>query len=159
MDVFYLLRWLHVVAATVLLGTGTGIAFFMLAGHRSGNAQIIAHTASVVVVADYLFTASALVLLPVTGLLLALLMGWPLGQGWLLASIGLYLLAGAFWLPVIRIQTRMRDLARGAVAANQPLPASYHRLFQTWALLGIPALLAVLLVLWLMVARPSLAFI
>lgn len=159
MDVFYLLRWLHVIGATVLLGTGAGIAFFMLAAHRSGNAQVVAHTASVVVVADYLFTASAIVLQPVTGVLLALQMGWPLGQGWLLASIGLYVLTGAFWLPVVRIQIQMRDLARSAVAANQPLPASYQRLFRSWVSLGIPAFLAVLLILWLMVARPSLAFI
>jgi len=159
MDVFYLLRWLHIIGATVLLGTGAGIAFFMLASHRTGNAQFIAHTASVVVVADYLFTASAVVLQPVTGVLLALQMGWPLGQGWLLASIGLYLLTGACWLPVVRMQTRMRDLARNAAAANQPLPASYQHLFRTWVLLGIPAFLAMLVILWLMVARPSLVFI
>lgn len=158
-DVFYLLRWLHIVGATVLLGTGAGIAFFMLASHRSGNPQLIAHTASTVVVADYVFTATAIVLQPVTGVLLSLQMGWPLGQGWLLLSIGLYFFTGLCWLPVIRIQTQLRDLARGAVAANQPLPALYHRLFRWWVLLGIPAFLAVLVILWLMVARPSLGFI
>ncbi|MEE8306302.1 MAG: DUF2269 domain-containing protein [Gammaproteobacteria bacterium] len=159
MDVFYLLRWLHIIGGTVLLGTGAGIAFFMLLSHRTGNPHIVAHTASVVVVADYVFTASAVVLQPVTGVLLALQMGWPLGQGWLLASIGLYVLTGACWLPVVRIQIHMRDLARGAVAANTPLPASYYRLFRSWVLLGIPAFVAVLLILWLMVARPSLVFI
>lgn len=158
MDVFNLLRWLHVLGASVLLGTGAGIAFFMLLSHRTGNPRIIAHTASVVVIADYVFTASAVLLLPVTGVLLAWQMGWPLGQGWLLASIGLYLLTGACWLPVVKIQIRLRDLARSAVVGNAPLPDSYHRLFRSWVLLGIPAFAAVLLILWLMVARPSLAF-
>ena len=45
------LRWLHVIGATVLLGTGAGIAFFMFMAHRTRNVALIAHTAGVVVVA------------------------------------------------------------------------------------------------------------
>jgi uncharacterized membrane protein len=159
MELFDLLRWLHTIGATVLLGTGAGIAFFMLLSHRSGDPQLIAHTASVVVIADYCFTTSAVVLQPITGVLLALQMGWPLTQGWLLGSIILYFLTGAFWLPVIQIQIKMRDLARQAAANSTPLPDQYHRLFQRWVILGIPAFVTVLIILWLMVARPSLRFI
>ncbi len=159
MELFDLLRWLHIIGATVLGGTGAGIAFFMLSSHRSGNPQLIAHTASIVVIADYCFTTSAVVLQPITGVLLALQMGWPLTQGWLLGSIILYFFTGAFWLPVIQIQIKMRDLARQAAAANVPLPTAYHQLFQRWVMLGIPAFITVLVILWLMVARPRLGFI
>ena len=34
-----LLRWLYVIGATVLLGTGSGIAFFMWMAHRTGDAR------------------------------------------------------------------------------------------------------------------------
>ncbi len=147
-------RWLHVLGATVLLGTGAGIAFFMVMAHRTGDARLVAHTASVVVVADWVFTASAVVLQPITGVMLALAIGWPLTEGWILLSLALYALTGAFWLPVVWMQHRMRDLARSAARAGEPLPEAYHRLYRAWFLCGFPAFLAVLGVIWLMTAKP-----
>jgi uncharacterized membrane protein len=107
-----LLRWLHVIGAAVLLGTGAGIAFFMLMAHRTGDPAVIAHVAGTVVVADFLFTATAVILQPVTGLLLAEAVGWPLRTPWIVASLVLYVATGLCWLPVVWIQWRMRDLAR-----------------------------------------------
>jgi uncharacterized membrane protein len=150
------LRWLHVIGAAVLLGTGAGITFFMLMAHHTGKPALIAHTASIVVVADFIFTASAVVLQPVTGLLLASLVGWKLTQGWLALSLGLYVVTGLCWLPVIWIQIRFRDLARQAEREGSALPEVYYRLFNRWILLGIPAFLSVLAIVALMVAKPSL---
>ncbi len=155
MDPELILRWLHVIGATVLLGTGAGIAFFMLMAHRTGEPLLIAHTASVVVIADLLFTATAVVAQPVTGYLLAREIGWDLTEPWVLLSLGLYLVTGAFWLPVVWIQTRLRDLARAAAAEDHPLPPRYHRLFRIWFLCGFPAFASVLAILWLMLARPA----
>lgn len=159
MDLDLILRVLHVIGACVLLGTGAGIAFFMLMAHRSKDPHIIAHTASVVVLADLLFTASAVVVQPITGALLAWRLGWDLTEGWLLVSLGLYVLTGAFWLPVVWIQIRLRDLARQAVTTNAPLPAVYFRLFAFWFACGIPAFISVLCILWLMLARPDLVLL
>ncbi len=152
----FILRWLHVGGATVLLGTGAGIAFFMLMAHRTKDPALIAHTASIVVIADALFTATAVILQPVTGILLAWRVGWALGEGWIVLSLVLYVITGAFWLPVVWIQMRLRDLARSAHADNAPLPERYHRLFRIWFASGIPAFLSVLAILWLMIARPAL---
>ena len=110
---------------------------------------------SVVVLADLVFTASAVIVQPITGYLLAQRIGWPLGQGWLSASLLLYVVTGLCWLPVVWIQVRLRDLARAAARANTPLPAQYHRLFKIWFVLGFPAFAAVLTILWLMVAKPQ----
>ncbi|QAX30550.1 DUF2269 family protein [Leisingera sp. NJS204] len=156
MDVDLILRWLHVIGACVLLGTGAGIAFFMLMAHRTFDARLIAHTAGVVVLADLLFTATAVIAQPVTGGLLAWRLGWPFSEGWLALSLGLYVLTGAFWLPVIWIQLKLRDLARAAAAAGEELPGRYHRLFAIWFFCGIPAFAAVLAIIWLMLARPDL---
>lgn len=149
------LRWTHVIGAAVLLGTGAGIAFFMLMAHRTGDTKLIAHTAAIVVIADWLFTATAVIAQPITGIALAHLVGWPLTESWVIASLALYGLTGAFWLPVVWIQAKMRDLAREAAATSAPLPDRYHRLFRIWFLCGIPAFLAVLAILWLMIARPA----
>lgn len=149
------LRWLHVVGAAVLLGTGAGIAFFMVMAHRTGKPALVAHTATIVVVADLAFIATAVVLQPATGLALAYLAGWQLTQGWLVASLALYVFTGLCWLPVVWIQVRMRDLARDADQEGTALPEAYHRLFARWLALGVPAFVSVLAIVWLMVAKPA----
>jgi uncharacterized membrane protein len=155
MSLFLVLKTLHILGAAVLLGTGAGIAFFMLMAHRTGDPKLIAHTAGVVVIADALFTATAVVLQPVTGALLASQVGYPMFTGWLLASLVLYVFVGLLWLPVVWIQLRMRDLARDAVASNTPLPPAYHRLWRLWFACGVPAFAAVIAIVWLMTAKPG----
>ena len=155
MTEYFILKFLHVIGATVLLGTGAGIAFFMLMAHRTGDTAIIAGVTRIVVIADYVFTATAVVVQPITGILLARTVGYPLTEGWILASIALYLFTGAFWLPVVWMQSRMRNLARIAANAGTPLPAEYHRLFRWWFAFGFPAFAAVLAIFWLMIARPD----
>jgi uncharacterized membrane protein len=149
------LKFLHIVGTAVLLGTGAGIAFFMLVAHRTGNAAIIAAVARMVVTADFVFTATAVVVQPVTGLLLIYAVGYSLFDGWIVLSILLYLVTGAFWIPVVFMQMRMRDLAAQAARTGAPLPAAYHRLFRTWFAFGFPAFGAVLIIIWLMIARPQ----
>ena len=155
MTQYFILKFLHVIGATALLGTGAGIAFFMFMANRTGDAATVAATARIVVVADYVFTATAVVAQPITGLLLARTVGYSLSEGWIVASIALYLLTGAFWLPVVWMQARMRSLAAGAVAAGEPLPPLYHRFYRWWFAFGFPAFLAVLAIFWLMIARPE----
>jgi uncharacterized membrane protein len=144
------------VGATVILGTGSGIAFFMLMAHRSGDVRFIANTARLVVIADILFTATAVALQPVTGWLLMRQAGLDLSQQWIGASLILYLVAGTFWLPVVWIQARVRDLARAAADSGAPLSAAYYRLFRIWFWFGFPGFGAVLAILYLMIAKPVL---
>jgi uncharacterized membrane protein len=155
MEAETLYRFAHVIGACVLLGTGAGIAFFMLMAHRTRNAALIAHVASIVVIADTIFTATAAIAQPVTGLLLAHAVGWPLSEGWIVLSIALYVFVGCVWLPVVWIQIRMRDLAREAAATDAPLPPRYDRLFRIWFAFGFPAFAAMLAIIWLMLTRPA----
>ena len=149
------LKYLHVLGATVILGTGTGIAFFMLMAHLSGDAAFIARTAATVVLADIVFTAAAVVAQPVTGYLLLRSDGLSPTEPWVMTSLALYAVAGAFWLPVVWIQVRMRDLARAAAASGGALPTGYHRLFHIWFAFGIPGFGSVMAIVWLMIAKPS----
>lgn len=157
MDWVLILRWLHVLGACVLLGTGAGIAFFMLMAHRTGDARFIAGTARTVVLADWLFTASAVIIQPVTGYFLARSIGWSMREGWIALSLALYVMTGALWLPVVWMQMRMGKLASQAAATGAPLPATYHRLFKFWFACGLAAFGAVLAIIWLMLARPSIS--
>jgi uncharacterized membrane protein len=152
---FFLVKMLHVIGAAVLLGTGAGIAFFMLMAHLRGDPHEVAGVARTVVLADLLFTASAVVLQPLTGITLAWMGGYSLWDGWIAISIILYFVTGAFWLPVVWMQMKMRDLAIAAVGAGRPLPETYHRFFWWWFAFGFPAFGAVVAIFWLMIARPQ----
>lgn len=150
------LLYLHVIGAAVLLGTGAGIAFFMVVSNRARDPALVAHVAAIVVLADTLFTATAAIAQPVTGYFLARAAGWPLTEGWVALSLILYLGVGGFWLPVVFMQVRMRNLARSARDAGRPLPEAYHRLYRWWFAFGFPAFAGVLVILWLMLAKPAL---
>lgn len=145
----------HVVGACVLLGTGAGIAFFMLVSHRSGDPALVAHVAGIVVLADTVFTATAALAQPISGYALVRLTGWPLTEGWVAVSLVLYVAVGALWLPVVWMQVVMRRLAAGARDAGTPLPPRYHALLRAWVAFGVPAFAMVLAIVWLMLTKPA----
>ncbi|TPL21137.1 DUF2269 family protein [Mesorhizobium sp. B2-4-9] len=151
---YFVVKYLHVIGAAVLLGTGAGIAFFMLLAHRTGNAATIAAVARIVVVADFLFTATAVVAQPITGVALAWQAGYSLREGWIVLSIVLYVVTGLFWLPVVWMQMEMRNPAARAATSGDPPPERYNKLFRLWFVFGFPAFAAVLAIFWLMITRP-----
>ncbi len=154
MTVYFVVKYLHVLGAIVILGTGSGIAFFMLMAHLSRDASFIARTASAVVLADLMFTLSAVIAQPVTGGILMMLSSTSITEGWLVTSLVLYAVAGLFWVPVIFMQMEMRDLARVAAEKGQPLPPRYLVLFRRWLVFGIPGFGSVMMILYLMIAKP-----
>ena len=155
MTLIAILKWIHIIGAAVLLGTGASIAFFMFMANRTKNAALVAHTASIVGIADVVFTTTAVIIQPITGTILAYLIGWSLGEGWILLSILLYVVTGLCWLPVVWIQLKMRNLARVAQTTNTELPTTYYKLCNLWFILGFPAFVSVLAIFWLMVAKPQ----
>ena len=155
MTAYLLIKMVHILSGAVLFGTGAGIAFFMLRAHATKDPRTVASVGRIVVLADFVFTASAVVVQPISGLGLIHLQGWSLTSPWLLAAYGLYVLIGVCWLPVVWIQYRMMKLAEQAAGQGAPLPAAYHRLFRWWFALGWPAFAGVLAIYWLMVAKPN----
>lgn len=142
--VYFALKYLHIIGAAVLLGTGAGIAFFMLLAHRTGDARVIAAVGRIVVIADFLFTATAVLAQPITGTALAWYIGYSLWEHWIVLSILLYLFTGAFWLPVVWIQNEMRREAATARDAGAAVSDRYRTLFSVWFAFGFPAFFAVL---------------
>jgi uncharacterized membrane protein len=150
-----LLKLIHVISATVLFGTGLGVAYFMLMAYRTRDALVIAHTAGMVVIADAAFVANAAIIQPVTGVQLVLVIGYSLWESWIVVTFALYFLIAACWLPVLWLQVQARDLALQAARDGTPLPVAYHRAMRWWFWLGWPAFLAVMAIFWLMVMKPS----
>jgi uncharacterized membrane protein len=95
------LNYLHLMGAIVLIGTGAGIAFFMVMTHSTGHVSRIAGVARIVVIADFVFTASAVIAQPVTAVLLAMEAGYDLTEGWTVLSVILYIVMSIFCLPAV----------------------------------------------------------
>jgi uncharacterized membrane protein len=152
---YLIIKWVHILSSTFLFGTGIGSAWYMLSTSLSRDVRAIAVVSRNVVIADWVFTATTIIIQPATGFYMIHLAGYPLHSTWIMWSIALYVLAGACWLPVVWIQMRLRDLAAEAVRTNTDLPRQYWRLFKTWVALGVPAFIAFLAIFWLMVAKPA----
>jgi uncharacterized membrane protein len=147
------LKTLHILSMVLLFGTGLGSAFYKWMADRSGNVTHIAITNRHVVLADWLFTTPTVLFQPLSGLWMVHLLGLPLTTPWIAASLGLYVLAGACWVPVVALQIRMRQLAADAVERGGSLPPTYWRLARWWFWLGVPAFSAMVLVVALMVGK------
>lgn len=152
---YVLLKWLHVLSSTLLFGTGIGSAFYLLRVTLEHDARIVASVSRHVVVADWLFTSTTAVLQPATGAWMVYVAGYPADSRWLVWSYALYALAIACWLPVVRIQLALRNVAQQAALAGGALPPRYWTLFRLWFALGIPAFLSFVAIFYLMVAKPA----
>ena len=152
---YLVVKWLHIVSSTVLFGTGVGSAYYMFFASLNRDAKTAATVVRYVVIADWVFTTTTIVFQPLSGLYLAHLAHYPLDSAWIVWSFVLYFVAGACWLPVVVIQMRMRKLAESAAAEGAPLPQRYFDLLKVWTALGIPAFVALVVVFYLMVAKPA----
>lgn len=155
MNTYLLVKTVHVITATILFGTGLGIAFFMFRSRFTDSLQEKFFAIRTTVLADCLFTAPAAVLQPATGVWLIWEGGFRWDDGWLTATYALYVIAAACWLPVVAIQIRLKRIVAGCLSLGKPLPDEYHRLFRVWFLLGWPAFIGLVAVFFLMVAKPS----
>ena len=148
-------KWIHIISAILLFGTGFGSAFYKYMADRSGNLATIAITNRHVVLADWIFTSPTVVIQPLSGFWLAHLQGYSLTTSWLLTSIVLFVLAGACWLPVVYLQIRNRNDATKALSTQSELQPRYWRDARLWFWLGIPAFSAMLVIVYLMIAKPT----
>ena len=156
MTLYEIAKVIHILGTVLLFGTGMGTAFFLLMAYRSRDLDAIRVTARHVVIADWLFTAPAVVVQPITGVVLMLLLGYRFDTAWFAAVVVLFMLTGACWIPVVFIQYRLRDLAISA-ASFEALPQEFHRFMRRWIVLGVPAFSSVLLIVVLMVTRAGVA--
>lgn len=152
---YLVLKWLHVLSSTLLFGTGLGSAYYMFFASLTRDPRTIAHVVRRVVFADWLFTTTTIVFQPLSGWRMAHLAGLPLTTPWILWSLVLYGLAGLCWLPVVWMQIRMRRMAEAAVRNDTAMPPVYYRWLRIWVALGIVAFVALVVVFWLMVAKPG----
>lgn len=135
------------------MGTGAGIAFFMFMAYRSKNIEAITVTAKNVILGDWIFTLPAVITQFVTGLLLMEKLNYSFTSTWFYWVIGLFVFIGACWIPVIHIQYLLFAQAKLSLSQGQ-LTDKFNQYMRWWISLGIPAFLAILGLLYIMVFKP-----
>lgn len=152
-----IIKWIHIISATVLFGTGLGIAFFKWASDRTNDVATIDQINRLVVLADWLFTTPAILIQAATGIWLVKLLGHNWSEPWILLSVALFFIAGICWIPVVYLQIRMRRLSTQAVAQSKSLNKYYYQLAKRWFWLGVPAFSSLVIVFFLMAVKPTLS--
>lgn len=154
--IFLTLKTIHIISAFILFGTGLGSAFYKFTADRNGVLENIVITNKNVVLADWIFTTPSVIIQPVTGIIMANLINLPLTTPWIMLTLILYAIAGICWLPVVVLQIRMHKLAKQALKNGTALTEQYYRYARLWFWLGVPAFLAIMIVIVLMVFKNSL---
>ena len=150
------MKWIHILSSVLMVGTGFGSAYFMFFVNRSRDISAQAQVSRLVVRADLWFTTPTIFIQPISGIILAHLAGFPLSSTWIVWTFVLFLFAGACWLPVVWLQVRMAAIAKDCFNKGTALPAKYWIYARRWELLGYPAFAAMLIIFYLMVAKPTL---
>jgi len=154
MDYYLLLKSAHIFSATILFGAGVGSAFYLFMANRRRELGGICFATHTIVLADKWFTGPAGLVQLLTGLGLVHVAGYSFSEPWLIVGSGLYVFTGMCWLPVVRIQIIMRDIAAQAQANGSELTERYWVLARRWTILGSMAFPAMVAVIVLMVYRP-----
>ncbi|MCW2381989.1 MULTISPECIES: DUF2269 family protein [unclassified Sphingobium] len=156
MEIYLILKWVHVLSSTILFGFGAGTAWYLWNAHLTRDPATIASVGRMVVRADWIFTGTSGIVQPVTGIWLAHLAGWSLTEPWLLVAFVLYAVAFGCWVPVVWLQIKAQRLAHEACENGVPLGLEYARAMSLWFALGWPAFLGLIATFWLMIAKPAL---
>jgi uncharacterized membrane protein len=153
-DWYFFIKTIHIISATILFGTGLGIAFFMWWANKTGDLAAKVYAAKTTVLADFLFTTPSVIIQPISGVILIKLVGYDFSDFWLVLTYIGYIIAGICWLPVVWIQIKLRNIALKAQAINEELPIEYYKLFKLWFYLGWPAFISLVIIFFLMVIKP-----
>lgn len=153
MTLYTSIKLLHILFATILFGTGLGIAYFMFRSHSTENLQIKYSAARSTLKADTAFTLPAILLQPLTGFWLLAQTGYNPTSDWLVVTYCFYFFAGMCWLPVVWIQLKLKNILAECLENNELLPPYYHTLFTCWFLLGWPAFIALVIISALMITK------
>jgi len=154
MDIYMVVKTLHIISSTILFGTGIGVAYFMYLSHFSDNLEVKYFVAKNTVLADYLFTLPAVIIQPLSGFWLVSESGYNWNEFWLELTYVIYIIAAACWIPVVWIQIQLKQILIECVNNKITLPRRYHTLFRTWLILGWPAFVGLVAIFYLMVTKP-----
>lgn len=113
METLTALKTAHMVATVVVLLCALGLGIWVWRTKRNGDATAPSRTLQSPRVFIWLLMGLALLSMPFTGWWMVHLVGWPLGQTWLLASSVLYTVAALAWFWLLVRLNKVRKTPGG----------------------------------------------
>lgn len=130
------LKALHVIGTALLLLGALGVAIWTMRARRQGDRAVYGRLMQRPLVFVWLVMGISLFSLPFTGWWLVHLVGWPLGQTWLLASTALYTVSALAWVWLVVRLNRLRRTPAQSMRLTLALAV-----FSTVCLLSIAGLM------------------
>jgi uncharacterized membrane protein len=151
------LKLVHVLAVVMFIGNIVTGVFWHKHAQKTRDPKLLAHTMAGVIRSDRLFTIPGVLLIIASGVLAAILGGFPLLRTpWILWTLVLFGISGAvFGMRLAPLQRQMRAQAEAGARSGAFDFVAYHRLSRQWDFWGFVATATPLLGLALMVLKPA----
>jgi len=152
---YQLLKLIHILSATIMIGTGLGSAFYLYFTYKltkdKSEITILKSVLSLVILADKIFTSPSVIIQLITGILLSNKLNITY-TNWFYLVITLSLLILVLWLKAVFIQLKFKKI----LEANGKITIEFDRLMKIWFYIGIPSFLGAIYLYYLMVYKPFL---
>ena len=155
MENFEMLKALHFFGISIFLGNIIVTALWKMMADRTKSPSIVAYAQGLVTITDFAFTTSGVLLILITGEMMASSYGEISNFLWLSWGFGLFIASGLIWvLILIPVQIKQAKLAKH-FSTKDVIPEKYWTLSKYWAVFGVIATILPLANLYVMVFKPT----
>jgi len=145
---------LHLIGVVLFIGNIITAAFWKVRADLQKNPILIHNTVKNVMLADYVFTLPGLVLIIVSGIVMAVQANMLVpGLNWLTVSLVLFAITGVVWLTILIPLQRAMIRHSAACIESGNISREYNQSSRLWAIIGSIATLLPVIILYLMVVK------
>jgi uncharacterized membrane protein len=155
MQVYLILKAVHILAVVAFLGNISTGLFWMKFACRTNNTGYMHQTVLGIIASDRIFTIPGVIIITAGGFATAIYADMKiLSTGWIFWPIVLFTLSGIFFMTkVAPLQQRMKKVLQKAVQ-NDPYDAvGFNKILKQWEFWGLLALLTPLASFFMMVLK------
>lgn len=145
---YQLLKLIHILSATLMIGTGLGSAFYLYLTYKKAQLSTVRDVLNLVIFADLIFTTPSVFIQIITGVMLSNVIGLTF-TNWFWVVISVSFIVFVLWVRAAFIQVKLKKL----IANETEIPEKFHQLMKVWFYLGIPSFLGSIFIYYLMVYK------
>jgi uncharacterized membrane protein len=148
--------FIHVLGVVFLLGNAFTVTFWKLRADFSQDLSLKFQTVKNIMVLDYIFTLPSIIMILLSGHVLAHNAGYSVfSWSWLGISYGLFILSGIIWMAAL-LPLQMAMIRHGKRSCElQTLTPEFARASSRWNVFGVLATITPIAAMILMVWKPD----
>jgi len=148
---YQILKLIHILSATIMIGTGLGSAFYLYYTYKKASFITLKEVLKIVIIADLIFTTPSVIIQLVTGLMLSDVLN--LYQTvWFRIVLIISFFVLVLWLGAVVVQYKLKRI----ISKQDRLNKQYDKLMKVWFYLGIPSFILAMYLYYLMIFKPYL---